>query len=89
MAVLFGFCDLTFHTIASTLNGDGVSMVQKSIKNGGGQGGIVVKDTRPSFVGLIGRQNDRSLLVSLADDLEKEIGSGFVNGEISKFVHLC
>ena len=87
MALLFGIGDLTFHTKATALDGDGVGVMQEPVENGGSESGIVVKDAGPSYVGLVGRQNDRSLLVSLTNDLEKEIGSGFVDGKVSKFVH--
>ena len=84
---LFRFGDLPFRSIAAALNGDGVGVVKQAVENGGRQSGIVVKDAGPLFVGLVGRQDDGSFLVSLADHLEQEIGSGFVYRKITQFIH--
>jgi len=52
---LFGFGYITFRSKATSLNGDGVGVMKEPVENSGGKGGIVVKDMRPSFIGLIGR----------------------------------
>jgi len=39
--------DLIFHAIASSLDEDGFGMVQESIENGGGEGGVVIEDLGP------------------------------------------
>jgi hypothetical protein len=35
------------------------------------------------FIRLVGGQQDGALLVTLADDLEKQVRAGFVDGQVS------
>jgi len=46
-------------------------MVEEAIQDGGGDGRVVVEDAGPVFVGLIGGDDGRSLLVATADNLEQ------------------
>ena len=62
-------------------------MVQEAVENSRGDGGVVVEDLGPLFVGLIGRDDGRSLLVTAADDLEEQIGAGLVDRQVTEFVH--
>ena len=62
-------------------------MVEETVEDGGSDAAVVVEDRRPQLVGLVGGQDDRASLVALADDLEEEIGTGLVEGQVSKLVH--
>ena len=68
----------SLHAVAAPRQGDGMSVVEETGEDARGQGAVVTEDPRPSFEGLVGGNHDRSSFVSLADDLEQEIGSGFV-----------
>ena len=72
--------DLFFHAIALSLDENGFGMMKQPVENGGCQGTIVVEDFRPVFKRAIGRDHQRALFVSPADDLEQKIGSDFVDG---------
>ena len=63
-------------------------MVEQPVEDGGSQGGVVVEDFRPFSIDSIG-DDGRAALVSLADDLEQQVGAGLVDGQISEFVKLC
>lgn len=39
------------------------------------------------FIGLVGGQHDRALLVAVADDLEEQICAGFVDGQVTQFIY--
>ena len=56
-------------------------MVEQPVEDGGSEGGVVVEDFRPFSVDAIGRDGGAAL-ISLADDLEQQVGTGFVDGEV-------
>jgi hypothetical protein len=62
---------LVFHPVAFTFNDDSFGMVEESIQHGAGQRRVIIEDLGPVFIGLIGREHDRTALVSLADDLKE------------------
>ena len=64
----------------------GFGMVQEAIEQGRGQGSVVVEDFRPMFEGAVCGDNHRALFIALADDLEEQIGAGFVDRQIPQFV---
>jgi hypothetical protein len=55
-------------------------MMKKSIEDGRGNSAIAVEDRGPLFEGFIGGNDDGTAFVSLADDLEKQVGSALVDG---------
>ena len=61
-------------------------MVEQPVEDGGSEGGVVVEDFRPFSVDAIGRDDGGAALISLADDLEQQVGTGFVDGEVSELV---
>ena len=61
-------------------------MVEQAVEDGGGQGGIVDEDLGPVLEHAIGGDCEGAAFVSLADDLEQQVGAGFVDGEIAEFV---
>ena len=83
---LWGF-DLVLHAITLPLNDDGFSMMQEPVEHGAGQRAVVVEDFGPVFIGLVGGQQDRALLVALADDLEEQVGADLVDGQVAQFIH--
>lgn len=82
---LFGF-DSIFHAITFPLDDDRFAMMEEAVEDGGGEGGIIVEDGRPLFEGFIGCDADGTALVAFTDDLEQQIGSGFIDGHIAKFI---
>ena len=60
--------------------------MKKAIEDGGGNGAIAVEDRGPLFEGFIGGNNDGTAFVSLADDLEKQVGSALIDGQIPYLV---
>ena len=56
-------------------------MVQESIENGGGEGGVVIEDLGPIFEGTVGGNDDGAALIAKADDLKQEIGAMLVDGQ--------
>ena len=60
--------------------------MKKSIEDGGGNGAIAVEDRGPLFEGFIRGNNDGTAFVSLADDLEKQVGSALIYGQVPNLV---
>ena len=55
-------------------------MMEESVKDGGGDGAVVVEDGGPLFEGFVGGEDDGTAFVALADDLEEEVGPMLVDG---------
>jgi len=51
---------------ALALDDDGIDLVQDTVKDGGGQGAVVVEDLRPVLVGAVGGDQHRCALIALA-----------------------
>lgn len=86
LRVVSRLLDVVFHSKTAAFDGNGLGMMEKSVEHGGGESGVVVKDRGPLFVDAIGGEDGRASLVALADDLEQEVGAGFVDGEVADFV---
>ena len=56
--------DLIFHTIAFALDKDGLSMMEKPVKDGRSEGSVVVEDFGPVFEGTVGSNNQSALLIA-------------------------
>ena len=78
--------DTVFHAVAGAFNYDGFGMMKKAIEDGRGNGAIAVEDRGPLFEGFIGGNDDGTAFVSLADDLEKQVGSALIDGQIPYLV---
>lgn len=78
--------DTVLHAVAWSLDEHGLGVVQEAVEECRSQGGIVVEDLRPVFVGTIGRHDGAALLVALADDLKQQIRAGLVDGQIAQFI---
>ena len=63
-----------------------MAMVEEAVEDGGGDGGVAVEDGGPLLEGLVGGQDDGTALVAGADDLEEEVGSALVDGQVADFV---
>jgi hypothetical protein len=77
--------DLVLHLVAFPLNEDGFGMVQKPVQHSRCQRAVIVENLRSLFEGPIGRHNRRTLLVTQADNLEKQISAALVDGQIPQF----
>src|SRR5664280_2033976 len=60
--------------------------MEKAVEDGGGDGGVVVEDLRPMLEGLVGGDDQRAAFVAMADDLEEQIRTDFIKGQIAEFV---
>ena len=85
-AAVSGSLDLIFHAITLALDDHRLGMVEQTVQDGARQHGVVVEDFGPVFVGLIGGQHNRALLVALADDLEEQVSARLIDGQIADFV---
>ena len=81
--------DTVFHPVTGTFNYDRLGVVKKAIEDGGGNGAIAVEDSRPLFEGFVRGDDDGTAFVSLADDLEKQVGSALIYGQVADFVQKC
>src|ERR1700675_1898724 len=61
-------------------------MVEEAVEDGGGDGGVPVEDGCPLLEGFVGGQDYGSAFVARADDLEEEVGSVLVDGEVADLV---
>ena len=61
-------------------------MVKETIEDGGGDGAIAVEDGRPLFKGFVGGDDDRSAFVALTDDLEEQVGSALIDGQVADLI---
>jgi len=60
--------------------------MKKAIEDGGGNGAIAVEDSGPLFEGFVRGNDDGTAFVSLADDLEKQVGSALIYGQVPNLV---
>jgi hypothetical protein len=60
--------------------------MEDAVEDGGGEGAVVVEDLRPVFVGAVGGDDHGGALVTLADDLEQQVGAVLVDGQVAEFV---
>ena len=63
-----------------------MAVVEEAVEDGGGDGGVAVEDGGPLFEGFVGGQDDGTAFVAGADDLEQEVGTALVDGEIADFI---
>ena len=84
-----GGFDLILHAVAFALDDDGFGVMQESVEHRRGEDGIVVEDLGPGFEGLVGGEDRGAAFIPLADDLEEQIRSGLVDGQIPEFIDKC
>src|SRR5262249_15589307 len=72
--------DPVFHPIAFAFEEHRLGVMEQTIEHGGSNGGVVIEDTRPVLVDLIGRDEGRAFLVAATDNLEQKISPGLVDG---------
>ena len=58
-------------------------MVEETIEDGGGDGGVTVEDGGPLLEGFVGGQHDGTAFISGTDDLEEETRPVLVDGQIA------
>ena len=79
--------DLVLHAIAFAFDNYGFGMMQKPVEDRGSDGAVIVEDFRPVLEGAVGGQQNGSALIAVADDLKQEIGAGFIERQIAKFIN--
>lgn len=77
---------MVFHAVAGAFDDDGLGVVEESVENGGGQGGVVVEDAGSLLEGAVGGEQDGAAFEAGTDDLEEQIGALFVDGQVAEFV---
>lgn len=77
---------MILHTVASAFDDDGFGMVEDPVEDGRGECGVIIEDFWPFFENSIGGNDDGPSFVAMADDLEEEISTVFVDREISEFI---
>jgi len=77
---VLGF-DGILHAEAFSLDEDSFGVVQEPVEDGRSKRAVVVEDFRPVFERAVGSNHQGALLIALADDLEEQIGTGFVDGQ--------
>lgn len=80
------FAGAGFPAVALALEDHSIGAVQETVEDGGGDAGVVVEEARPVLVGLVGRDDGGTAFVALADELEEQVGAGFVEGEVADLV---
>ena len=60
--------------------------MKKAIEDSGGSGAIAVEDSGPLFEGFVRGNDDGTAFVSLADDLEKQVSSALIYGQVPHLV---
>lgn len=81
----FSAIDDFFHTVAFSFNHYRFGMMQKPVKQRRCQRAVIVKISGQSL-SPIGRDDQRSLFIEVADYLKEHIGTGFINGQIAQFI---
>jgi len=61
-------------------------MVEQAVKEGAGQSAVVIEKEGPFFEGAVGGEDEGTTFVTVAEDLEEEVGAVVVDGEIAEFV---
>jgi len=54
-------------------------MVEETVEDGGGDGGVAIEDGRPLLEGFVSSEHDGAAFVAGADDLEEKIGPVLVD----------
>src|SRR5215471_10077294 len=75
-----------FSAEALAFDDDGIDVVQDAVEDGGGEGAVVIEDLSPVFVDAVGGDHQRRALVALADNLEQQVGTVFVDRQVAELV---
>ena len=78
--------DLVFHAKAAPFDDDRFGVMEESVQNRRGEGSVIIEDAGPLFEGFVGGQHDGAAFLALADDLEKQIGTMLVDGQIAELI---
>ena len=74
-----------FHSITFPFDNDCLGVVKESIQQCRGKSAVIVEDFRPVFESAVCGDNQRALLIPVADDLKKHVRSGFINWQVAQF----
>ncbi len=81
-----GVIDLILHAVAFAFQYHGFGVVEEAIEYSGSDSGVVVEDFRPVFEDAIGGEENGAAFIAVADDLEQEVGAGFVERQIAELI---
>jgi len=79
---------LVFHPKRLALDDDGFGPMKQAVEDRACDAGIVVKNFRPSLEGFVGRDDGGTTFVTLADDLEEQVGAHFIERKIAQLVQM-
>src|SRR5262245_4539142 len=77
---------LVFHAETLAFDNHRLGVMQQPIQDGRGEGAVIVENLGPLLEGAVRGDDNRPLFIAQRDDLEEEIRSRLVNGEIAEFV---
>ena len=72
--------DLFFHAVTLPFNQNGFGVMQQPVQDSGCKRTVVIEDFRPVLKRPVGSDNQSTLFVPQADDLEQMVGPGFIDG---------
>ena len=85
VAVVLAFVSV-FHAVAWAFDHGNLTVVEKPVEDGGGDGGVAVEDGGPLLEGFVGGEHDGTAFVAGADALEEQIGPALVDGQVADLV---
>jgi hypothetical protein len=75
-----------FHAITASLNIDPLPVMHEPVDQGRGQGVVHVEEFAPLSEGSIRGDHDRSRFITGGDNLEQQIGTTLVDGQIAQLI---
>jgi len=79
-----GRFDLVFHPVTFAFDNDGLGVVMHTVQDRAGDAGVVIKNFGPVFIRFACRNNQRAAFIALVDDLEKQVGAGLIEDQITE-----
>ncbi len=75
------------YSITDSFDNDDLTMMQDSVSQGCGEGGIIVECFCPLVWRPVGGDHHRAGLITSTQDLKQQVRPSFVNGQESKFIN--
>ncbi len=75
-----------FHAITVSLNNDRLPVMHQPVDQGRGQGVVHIEELAPFPEGSIRGDHDRSNFMTGGDNMEQQIGSTLVDGQIAQLI---
>ena len=69
-----------------SLDDEGFGVMEETVEESGGHGGVAGEDVGPVLKGDVGGDDGRAAFVAFADDLEEEFATALIEREVAEFV---